>query len=740
MSDTGEPGGTETGPESAAALAGTVLAEEAARQEAEAAHAEAAVRDDEELPGVGDDSMTLKDGLAAGGVSTVTVLALLNAFDELDSAAATLLAPEIQDTLGVSDLVIAVTTVGGLIFVVAGGLAMGRMADNFRRPAIVGVATLFWSVIVFLTGFVVNAFWYFVARSLTAIGKSNTHPVQGPIMADAYPIGARARVYAINTVVGRLGGLVAPLVLGGLVGLIGGGEAWRWAFWLGAVPTLVLGVVVMFIKDPPRGQYEQKSTIGEVIAETDPPPISMGATWARISRIRTFKTALIGFCALGFTFVSIPLFINLYLDDRFELTAFERAVVTSVPGFLALLVIPLVARRFDGLYRESPPKALVLIGSLFVPIAILVPIQMSMPSPLGFAIVGALSVVISSAIFAMVGPLFAAITPYRLRSQGVAIGMGLILGIGGVGGAIIGGLISDAWGPRWAVMLVAVPANLIGGLTLINGARFIRNDLSLITEEIEEEQAEHERMTRDPEHVPVLQVNNIDFSYGQVQVLFDVDFEVARGETLALLGTNGAGKSTALRVISGLAIPSRGVVRLNGQTITLTSPEMRVRLGIHQLPGGKALFDPMSIGDNLEMAAYVYDNKADARRRIERVLDIFPQLADRLDDTAGDLSGGQQQMLGLAMALIHDPEVLLIDELSLGLAPVVVEQLLQVVEQLKEAGQTMIIVEQSLNVALAIADRAIFMEKGQVKFEGPAHELLERDDLARAVFLGGEQA
>jgi ABC-type branched-subunit amino acid transport system ATPase component/predicted MFS family arabinose efflux permease len=738
VSDTDDPIGESQ--VDAAALAGSVLAEEAARQEAETASTETVVRADEDLPGVGDDTMSLKDGLAAGGVSTISALALLNAFDELDAAAATLLAPDIQDTLGVSDLVIAVTTVGGLIFVVAGGLVMGRLADNFRRPTIVGVATIFWSVVVFLTGFVINAFWYFIARSATALGKSNTQPVQGPILADGYPIGARARVYAVNTVVGRVGGLLAPLALGALVGLVGGDEGWRWAFWVGAVPTLAMGVVVLFLPDPPRGQYEQKSTIGEVIAESDPPPISMGATWQRISQIRTFKTALTGFCALGFSFVSVPLFVNLYLEDRFDLSAFERAIVTSVPGFLALIVVPLVARRYDSLYQQSPPKALALVGALFLPLAVLVPIQMSMPSPLLFAAVGAVTVVITSAIFAMVGPLFAAITPYRLRSQGVAIGMGMILGIGGVGGAILGGLISDALGPRWAVILISFPANLIGGLMLMNGARFIRNDLSLIAEEIEEEQAEHDRMTADPEHIPVLQVRNVDFAYGRVQVLFDTGFEVARGETLALLGTNGAGKSTALRVISGLAVPRRGVVRLNGQTITLTSPETRVKLGIHQLPGGKAIFDPMTVGDNLQMAAYIYDERDEIRRRIDRVLETFPQLADRLGDRASELSGGQQQMLGLAMALIHDPEVLLIDELSLGLAPVVVEQLLEVIEQLKAVGQTMIIVEQSLNVALAIADRAIFMEKGQIRFEGPARDLLERDDLARAVFLGDEQA
>jgi ABC-type branched-subunit amino acid transport system ATPase component len=560
--------------------------------------------------------------------------------------------------------------------------------------------------------------------------------VQGPILADAYPIAARARIYAINNVVGRVGGLITPLAIGGFVAYLGGDESWRWAFWIGGIPTLLMGIALFFLPDPPRGQYEQQATTGEVINEEAPPPISMGATWQRLTAIRTYRTALAAFAALGFMITSVPVFTNLYLEDRFDLDAFERALVTSIPGFLALGVVPFVASRFDRRYAESPPKALVLMGMLFFPVVVLSPLQMSMPTPTLFAIIGAISVVISSAKFAMIAPVLASVTPYRLRSQGTAIVIAMVFGVGGVGGAVIGGLISNELGPRWAVILLAGPANLIGGLLLVNGARFIRNDLSLIAEEIEEEQAEHATRIADPDNVPALQVSNVDFSYGRVQVLFDVNFDVAKGETLALLGTNGAGKSTALRTISGLAIPSRGVVRLNGQTITLTSPETRVKLGIHQLPGGKAVFEPMTVRDNLEMAAFIYRERADADRRIEGALELFPQLRDRLRDEAGDLSGGQQQMLGLAMALVHEPEVLIIDELSLGLAPTVVQQLLEIIDQLKAAGQTMIIVEQSLQVALAVADRAIFMEKGQVKFSGPTAELLERDDLARAVFLG----
>lgn len=723
---------------SAADLTAALLADEATRIEAEQAERAVTVRSDEHLPGVGDDHMTLRKGIAIGGTSTISMLALLNGLDELDREAATLLAPDIQKTLGVSDLVIALITVGGMALIAVGGLLLARLADRYHRPTIAGIATIFWSAIVILTGFATNALFYFVARAAAALGRSNTQTVQGPMLADAYPIAARARIYAVNNLVGRVGGLITPLAIGALVAYLGEDDSWRWAFWIGGIPTLLMGIALFFLPDPPRGQFEQQATTGSVIVEDSPPPISMSATWQRLSSIRTYRTALAAFAALGFMVTSVPVFTNLYLEDQFNLDALERAIVTSVPGFLALGVIPLVAARFDRRYTESPPKALVLMGLLFLPVVVLSPLQMLMPNPTMFAIVGAVSVVISSAKFAMIAPVLASVTPYRLRSQGTAIVMGIVFGVGGVGGAVIGGLLSDAFGPRWAVILVAAPANLIGGLVLINGAKFIRNDLSLIAEEIEEEHAEHAWRTANPDDVPALQVNNVDFSYGRVQVLFDVSFDVARGETLALLGTNGAGKSTALRVISGLAIPSRGVVRLHGRTITLTAPETRVRLGIHQLPGGKALFGPMTVGDNLEMATFIYPDRSDAERRIKRSLDLFPQLRDRLDDTSADLSGGQQQMLGLAMALVHDPEVLIIDELSLGLAPAVVQQLLEVIDRLKEQGQTMIIVEQSLQVALAVADRAIFMEKGQVKFSGPTAELLERDDLARAVFLGGD--
>jgi ABC-type branched-subunit amino acid transport system ATPase component len=305
-------------------------------------------------------------------------------------------------------------------------------------------------------------------------------------------------------------------------------------------------------------------------------------------------------------------------------------------------------------------------------------------------------------------------------------------------GSIITGLLAKSIGDQHAVAAVVLPAGLVGGLLMAYGARYIRRDISLVVEELQEEQQEHRRQQASAvDAVPVLQVRNLDFSYGRVQVLFDINFDVTRGEVLALLGTNGAGKSTLLRVISGLGVAERGVVRLNGQLITYADPELRVKIGVVQLRGGSGTFAPLTVDENLKMACYLFPSR-EIGERMNRVLDIFPELGLLRSSLAGNLSGGEQQMLAFAMCLVHDPEILVIDELSLGLAPIVVDRLLDVVARLRERGQTLIVVEQSLNIALAIADRALFMEKGSVRFEGSTAELIERDDLARAVFLGAQ--
>lgn len=245
----------------------------------------------------------------------------------------------------------------------------------------------------------------------------------------------------------------------------------------------------------------------------------------------------------------------------------------------------------------------------------------------------------------------------------------------------------------------------------------------------------------DRQEPPLLDCRDVDVSYGALQVLFGVDFQVRHGEVVALLGTNGAGKSTLLKGICGLVDTGKGTVRLGGKDLARLPAERIAGAGVQLMPGGKGVFPSLSVADNLRLAAWTF--RRDSKRvgaETAGMLELFPPLRRRLSTAAGNLSGGEQQQLALAQALMTRPELLLIDELSLGLAPTVVAQLLEVVRGLNRSGVTIVVVEQSVNVALTLAERAVFMEKGEVRFEGPTRDLLDRPDILRSVFLAGAAA
>ncbi|MFZ6003726.1 MAG: ATP-binding cassette domain-containing protein [Actinomycetota bacterium] len=240
---------------------------------------------------------------------------------------------------------------------------------------------------------------------------------------------------------------------------------------------------------------------------------------------------------------------------------------------------------------------------------------------------------------------------------------------------------------------------------------------------------------------PLLSCSGVDVSYGPVQILFGVDFHVNEGEIVALLGTNGAGKSTLLKGICGLVRPKAGTVRFAGEDVTSLPADVTTHRGISLMPGGKGVFPTLTVAENLRLASWLIRHDQDrieaARAEVE---ELFPILKQRSAQMAGNLSGGEQQMLALGGALMTRPQLLMIDELSLGLAPTIVGQLLEVVREVHRRGTTIVIVEQSVNVALNLAQRAVFMEKGEVRFTGPTAELLERPDILRSVFIAGASA
>ena len=727
--------------DTAAALAATVLDEETARREA--AQTAEVLFADELLPGVGTEAISLKAGFAmGGGAATFVVLLVLNSLDELQASAFAILTPDIRDTFGVSNGVITFIGAISAAFVVLGAVPMGWLADRYRRGLVIGWSSLAFSVFVFLSGLAPTAFAFFWSRFGVGVAKANTIPVHGSMLADTYPIGIRGRMGATTAIAGRGVAVISPLLVGILAEVANGpGEVdgWRWAYYFLGVPVAAFAVFAFRLPEPTRGQWEKQDVLGEAISEEDPLPPSMEAAFSRLWQIRTLRGVIIGFSAMGFGLFTAPFLENIFLEEHFGLEVLDRGIAKTVSGVFVMIALVWIGPRFDRLYRRDPSLVLRLVGGLILFSAALMPLQYYMPSVPLFVITSIPREVMLFAAFAMVQPMLQSIVPYRLRGLGAALGTLYIFFIGAVGGGLMALLFADTWGARTTVLVLSVPTSILGGALMVRASLFVKHDLSQVVQELREELDESERRNQRPDLIPALQVNNLDFSYGKVQVLFDIDFDVKRGESLALLGTNGAGKSTVLRVISGLGTPSRGVVRHHGRTITFSSPQVRSRLGIAQLPGGKGVFADMTVRQNLLMGNYKFrHDRSDVRRRIERVEGLFPALAERENELAANLSGGQQQMLALAIVLLNEPDILLIDELSLGLAPTVVQELLELINQLRDRGQTMIIVEQSINIALSVSDRAIFLEKGQVRFEGTAAELLERDDIARAVFLGDE--
>jgi ABC-type branched-subunit amino acid transport system ATPase component len=280
------------------------------------------------------------------------------------------------------------------------------------------------------------------------------------------------------------------------------------------------------------------------------------------------------------------------------------------------------------------------------------------------------------------------------------------------------------------------PVCALGGFLLILGARWVRRDITLVIEDVLERYQETQRRNSGGV-IPALQIHNLDFAYGTQQVLFDINVELREGEIAALLGTNGAGKSTLLRAVAGLDHPTRGTIRLFGTTSTWLEAEQVLTLGASLLVGGRMTFPSLSVRENLRIAAYSFGaDRARAQRGIDEALAAFPALELRLNQPAGTLSGGEQQMLALARVLLTRPRFLMVDELTLGLAPKTVEDLIGIIRQVNASGTTVLLVEQSVNLALSLAEHSYFIERGELRFDGPTVELLERDDLLRPVFLG----
>jgi len=670
--------------------------------------------------------------LGSAGWYPLAILFGLNMADELDRSAYFVLLPDIRDSLGLSNsAILGVVTAAGAVALLL-TVPIAHLADRKSRVMITLVGASLWGVFSLATGLAVTVWMLVIARSGAAVGQGVVFPTHNSLLADFYPIKARPRVYSIHRAANSVGQILGFVVGAGLAAMF----TWRTPFVVFAIPTILLVVLGLKLRDPGRGHFEREAAELGHLGESDEPPPSFAEAMRMVWTIRSLRRIFVALPFLAASIIGFVSLASLLYEEVFGLDAWGRAWAMLPVQIVELAGIAIGARYTTRALTKGPSHTFKILAVAST-VASIAAIGFAVSPNIVFAV--AANCVISSALV-IVGPgVFASLSlaiPPRARSIGFSVGALWVLP--GLAVLPFVGWVGDHFGFRWG-MAVMVPVLLVGGLLISSVSKLIDDDIAQVwTGAATRVQMLEQRAKGE---LPLLSVRGVEVAYGDVRVLFGVDLDVHEGEVIALLGTNGAGKSTLLKAISGVAIADRGAVVFDGRDITHAPPEEIAPLGIAQVPGGQGVFPTLSVAENLRVAGWMLRSKGDLRQeRVEKSLDLFPVLRQRLEDPAADLSGGQQQMLALAMAFINEPKLLIIDELSLGLAPVVVEQLLEVVRDLRDRGTTIILVEQSVNVALTVADTAYFMEKGEIRFHGPTSELLERPDVLRSVFFQGAAA
>jgi branched-chain amino acid transport system ATP-binding protein len=548
---------------------------------------------------------------------------------------------------------------------------------------------------------------------------------QNALLADYYPAERRLRVYYAHRAAIVAGLSLAPLC----VGVLKLFYSWQVVVLILAAPAVIFIVLGLFMAEPQR----------DTSSAADRP--TLPETTRVLFANRSVRQIYYSLPLLAAAVIGIQQFAALFYRNVLHQDASQRNLIFAVVqpaalvGLIAGMVI--VQRRMV----KDPGGTIRLIALTGVISAACLAGLATAPG-LAWAVgAHAAYLLASSWLVAGIYTVLSLLIPPRMLTLGFALstlwfqfGVGLIA----PAGLSLAGAIDGRWGFRAGIFLFT-GLYLLGSAILFPAGDSLNADLERMrVTALADEEARRARMEG---RARLLMVRSLDAGYEGVQVLFGVDLDVDEGEIVALLGTNGAGKTTLLRAISGLTVPTAGEVLMDGQDITTWEPNRIVDSGVIQIPGGRGIFPALTVAESLRIAAWGYrrdqEEEADV---LQEVLRYFPILRDRWHTPAGSLSGGEQQMLSLAQAFLARPRLLMIDELSLGLAPIVVESLLGIVKGFHDRGTTVILVEQSINLALRLADRAIFMERGRVVYTGSLSELADREDIVRAVFLDGRAA
>ncbi|HMC38363.1 MAG TPA: MFS transporter [Acidimicrobiales bacterium] len=648
------------------------------------------------------------------GLGPVLILLAVSALERFNNVAVNVLLPNWRDSFHLTNQ--EAITAASLSSILPALLspAVGYLTDRVDRVRFAQLATLMVGVVAVGLG-LAPVFWLFVVLLLlSGLGLLVNFPAHSSLITDYYPQRALGTTFTLY--------LLATAAIGLLAGPVGGGLAaaagWRTTFAVLAVPALVGLWLLRRLRDPGRG-----ASVGLRLDQEERTSFSEG--YRRVKAVRSLRRTWWAATFFGAGVIAFLPLLSVFFKDVYHYGPLARGLVAALYGVGGLVGTVaggvLVQRRL----RERRPELLAVINGLMVlEFGVGIVLMGVLPWAGGSILMVALLSVGAAGFNPAYNAMIGLVTTPRLRGQAFSYSLLFVT----VGAVVITPTISGIADHHERAACVVLGVLVAGaGLVEVTARQFIARDV---------EEALQVQTAADVD--ALLAIRGLEVAYGNVQILFGVDLDVRRGEVVALLGTNGAGKSTLLRAVSGLLDPIGGAVFFDGRDITHADAVNKAVLGMAMVPGDRGVFPSLTVADNLRIAGWMYRNdKARLEAAMESAVGYFPILRDRWDVPAGNLSGGEQQMVVLAQALMGRPKLLLIDELSLGLAPVVVEQLLGTVRQLAADGVTVVLVEQSVNVALTLAERAVFMEKGEIRFSGPTSDLLHRPDVLRAVFLEG---
>jgi branched-chain amino acid transport system ATP-binding protein len=663
------------------------------------------------------------------GIRPVAVFAAIGLFSGLGSEFFVVAGPNIAQ-----DLNLDLKTIGGVFSIVSTlGLAsaffIGWLSDRVKRLWLGAGGIILAGAAQMSLSAANGTGSYASAQVGGTIGSLSARVPNLALIADYYPTDARGRVYAIEGAISEATKILSLLIVGVLITVLD----WRTTNIILTAPVFFLGIVMLvFLREPKRGYFEKRALgMKHEAAAREDRPQSFGEAWRTMWSVRMVRRMFVASIFSGMAGAPVRVFFPFFLAEHYGLSAGERALY-AFPILIAVLVGGVIGGGLiDVLGKRSPSSVLRVLGA-FNGLPIIGLIMYALQPPILVLVVGScLLNFAEGAVRPAFLSVFSQVMPAKIRGQGLSL-----FSISSLPGSITTGLIfgavATAYGFR-PLFLMGIPLYIVMTFLMVSVADFYEVDRrnALIATAADEEA----RRARAEGRTKLLICRGVNVFYEQNQVLFGVDFEVEEGEIVALLGTNGAGKSTLLRAISGSQEAADGVVVLDGRNITHMPPHEVAALGVVHMPGGRGVFPGLSVEENLKLATWL--DASSAARSLEEAYELFPVLHARRGQRAELLSGGEQQMLSLAQAFMAKPKLLMIDELTLGLSPAVVGELIKLVREINRRGTTVIVVEQSVNVALTIAKRAVFMEKGEVRFVGRTSDLLRRPDILRAVYVKG---